>query len=93
MLRVKQLHLALETQSTLSRQQLRIGETGEITGRSKITMEHSATFVVEHAATLTVKSHSGDVFYLRVFTIVFFDQMNYIDMTEPPVPNTGKSLG
>ena len=71
MLRVKQLHLALEGQSTLSRQQLRIGEAGEITGRSKMTMEHSATFVVELAATLTVKSHAGDIFNMCIFTIAF----------------------
>ena len=70
MLRVKQLHLALERQSALSRQQLRIDETGEITGKSKMTMEHSATFVVEPAATLTVKSHTGDILDLRLLPIV-----------------------
>ena len=78
MLRVKQLHLALERQSTLSREQLRIGETGEITGKSKMNMEHSATFVVELAATLTVKSHAGDVSDLRLFAIVLRSDKQFL---------------
>ena len=59
---MKELDLTQERETFLSRQQLRVGETCQVTGKSEMMLQHNAAFIVEAAATLTVRSHAGKLF-------------------------------